>query len=125
MINIAAVEERLRLLKLTFPQYLLNFIAERGLNEVDVYKRANLDRRIFSKLRNQKGYMPRKRTIIAIALAMELTLDEAQNLLERGGYSLSEYSKEDVIIAFCFDNKICDLFTVNEALDHYGFKPIS
>ena len=125
MINIAAVEERLRRIKETFPKYLLDFIAARGLNEVDVYKRANLDRRIFSKLRNQKGYMPRKRTIIAIAFAMELTLDEAQNLLERGGYSLSEYSKEDVIIAFCFDNKIYDLFTVNEALDHYGFKPIS
>lgn len=121
----AKLADRLKLLKLTFPQYLLNFIAERGLDEVDVYKRANLDRRIFSKLRNQKGYMPRKRTIIAIAFAMELTLDEAQKLLERGGYYLSEYSKEDVIIAFCFDNKIYDLFTVNEALDHYGFKPIS
>lgn len=69
--------------------------------------------------------MPRKRTIIAIAFAMELTFDEAQKLLERGGYYLSEFSKEDVIISFCFDNKIYDLFTVNEALDHYGFKPIS
>jgi len=69
--------------------------------------------------------MPRKRTILAIAFAMELTLDETQDLLKRGGYSLSPSIKEDVIIAFCFDNKIYDLFTVNEALDHYGFKPIS
>lgn len=119
------LDERLQQLKETFPQYLLNLIAARGLNEVDVYKRANLDRRIFSKLRKQKGYMPRKRTILAIAFAMELNLGEAQDLLERGGYSLSQYSKEDVIISFFFENQIYDLFTVNEVLDHYGFKPLS
>ena len=85
MIAPAKLDERLKQLKETFPQYLLNLIAERGLNEVDVYKRAHLDRRIFSKLRTQKGYMPRKRTILAIAFAMELNRDEAQDLLERGG----------------------------------------
>ena len=79
-IDIDALEKELQLIKETFPQYLLNFIAERGLNEVDVYKRARLSRQIFSKLRTQKGYMPRKRTIIAIAFAMELTLDEAAAL---------------------------------------------
>ena len=117
--------ERLKQLKETFPQYLLNFIAERGLNEVDVYKRARLSRQIFSKLRTQKGYMPRKRTIIAIAFAMELTLDEAQDLLEHGGYSLSPSIKEDVIISFFFENKIYDFFEINEALYHFGFKSLN
>ena len=121
----AKLAERLKQLKETFPQYLLNFIAERGLNEVDVYKRARLSRQIFSKLRTQKGYMPRKRTIIAIAFAMELTLDEAQDLLERGGYSLSPSIKEDVIISFFFENKIYDFFEINEALYHFGFKPLN
>lgn len=120
----AELAERLKQLKETFPQYLLNFIAERGLNEVDIYKRANLNRQIFSKLRRQKGYMPRKRTILAIAFAMELTLNETQDLLERGGYSLSEYSKQDVIISFFFENQIYDFFEVNEALYHFGFKPL-
>ena len=121
----AKLAERLKQLKETFPQYLLNFIAERGLNEVDVYKRARLSRQIFSKLRTQKGYMPRKRTIIAIAFAMELTLDEAQDLLEHGGYSLSPSIKEDVIISFFFENKIYDFFEINEALYHFGFKPLN
>ena len=121
----AGLENRLQRLEETFPQYLLNLIAKRGLNEVDVYKRAHLDRRIFSKLRTQKDYMPRKRTIVAIAFAMELDFDEAQDLLERGGYALSEYSKEDVIISFFFENRIYDFFQLNEVLDHYGFKPLS
>ena len=124
-IDIDALEKELQLIKETFPQYLLNFIAERGLNEVDVYKRARLSRQIFSKLRTQKGYMPRKRTIIAIAFAMELTLDEAQDLLERGGYSLSPSIKEDVIISFFFENKIYDFFEINEALYHFGFKSLN
>lgn len=123
-IDIEALEERLRQIKETFPQYLLNFIAERGLNEVDVYKKAQLDRRIFSKLRNEKGYMPSKNTLIAIAFGMELTLDEAEDLLKRAGYSLSDYNKGDVIIKFCFENKIHDLFEVNEALDHCGYMPL-
>lgn len=123
-IDIEALEERLRQIKETFPQYLLNLIAERGLNEVDVYKKAQLDRRVFSKLRNEKGYMPSKNTLIAIAFGMELTLDEAEDLLDRAGYSLSDYSKGDVIIKFCFENKIYDLFDVNEALDKHGCKPL-
>ena len=121
----AALEERLKQIKRTFPQYLLNLIAERGLNEVDVYKRAHLDRRVFSKLRNLKDYMPRKRTVLSIAFAMELELDEAEDLLDRAGYSLSEFSREDAIVEFFFENGIHDLFLINEALDHYGFKPLS
>lgn len=123
-IDIKRLEERLRLIRETFPQYLLNFIAEHGLSEVDVYKKAKLDRRIFSKLRNVKDYMPGKRTILLIAFAMELNLDEAEDLLSKAGYSLSRYSKEDVIIKFFFENQIYDLFIVNEVLDHYGFKPL-
>lgn len=110
--------------KQTFPEYLLEYIAERGLSEVDVYKKAHLDRRIFSKLRNESNYMPSERTLWAIALAMELNLDEALDLLHRGGYTLSEHSKEDLIIKFFFENQIYDLFLVNEMLDHYGFKPL-
>ena len=119
------IEERLRRIKATFPQYLLNFIAERGFDEIDVYKRAHLDRRIFSKLRNQKDYMPSKRTVLLIIFAMELPLDEALRLLGKGGYSLSELSRKDVIIKFFLENQIYDLFLVNEVLDHYGFKPLS
>ena len=118
------LDERLRQVRQTFPQYLLQFIAERGLDEVEVYKRANLDRRIFSKLRNGANYMPSKRTVLLIALAMELPLDEVEDLLYRAGYALSEYSRKDVIIQFFFEERIYDLFLLNETLDHYGYKPL-
>ena len=121
-IDFEALEKELRRIKETFPQYLLNFIAERGLDEVEVYKRANLDRRFFSKLRREKGYMPSKRTLIAIAFGLELSLDEAEDLLDRAGYSFSPYDTEDVIAKFFFEQGIHDLFEVNEALDRYGCK---
>lgn len=116
-IDFEALEKELRRIKETFPQYLLNFIAERGLDEVEVYKRANLDRRFFSKLRREKG-----RTLIAIAFGLELSLDEAEDLLDRAGYSFSPYDTEDVIAKFFFEQGIHDLFEVNEALDRYGCK---
>lgn len=121
-IDVEALEKELRRIKETFPQYLLNFIAERGLDEVDVYKRANLDRRFFSKLRREEGYMPSKRTLIAIAFGLELSVDEAEDLLDRAGYSFSPYDTEDVIAKFFFEQGIHDLFEVNEALDRYGCK---
>lgn len=110
--------------KQTFPEYLLEYIAQRGLNEVDVYKKAHLDRRMLSKLRNERDYMPSERTLWAIALAMELNLDEALEILHKAGFTLSTHSKEDLIIKFFFENKIYDMFLLNETLDHYGFKPL-
>ena len=91
------------------------------MTEVEVYKKAHLDRRIFSKLRNDRSYKPSKRTILAIAFAMELNIDEAKELLENGGYYLGKFYKFDLIMIFLFENKIYDLFLVNEILDHYGY----
>ena len=121
----AELDARLQKIHETFPQYLLRFIAERGLSDVDVYKKAHLDRRIFSKLRHEKGYMPSEQTLWAIALAMELKLDEAQELFGEAGYTLSDRVEQDVIIKFFFENQIYDIFLVNEALDHYGLKPLN
>ena len=120
----AALDAKLKRIEETFPKYLLRYIAERGLNQVDVYKRAHLDRRVFSKLRNEENYMPSERTIWAVALAMELTLDEALALFKEAGYTLSDRVKDDVIIKFFFENRIYDIFLINEVLDHYGLKPL-
>ena len=120
----AELEKKLQKIQQTFPQYLLACIAERGLNEVEVYKKAHLDRRVFSKLRNEKDYMPSERTLWAILLAMELNIDEAQEILNEGGFALSYTNKEDVIIRYFFEKRIYDIFLVNEVLDHYGFKPV-
>lgn len=108
----------------TFSNYLRKLIEKKGLTEVEVYKKVNLDRRVFSKLRRDRNYSPSERTIWAIAFSLELTLEETEELLHEGGYAFSEYKKEDLIIKFFFENKIYDLFTINEILDYYGFKPL-
>ncbi len=117
--------ERWKQEKKTFPQHLLNFIAERGINEVDICKKVHLDRRILSKLRNKHDYRPRKQTVIKIALALELNLDETKILLRRGHYTFSKFNKNEVLLSFFFENQIYDLTLLNEVLNHYGFKPLN
>lgn len=108
----------------TFGQLIRDLIKLKGMTEVEVYKKAQLDRRIFSKIRRYRNYVPSERTIWAILLALELNIEDATKILEAAGYTFSKYSKEDLIIKFCFENEIYDLFVVNEILYHYGFKPL-
>lgn len=102
-----------------FSDYLYKLIKRKNLTDVEVYKRAHLDRRIFSKIRNEKGYMPSKKTVMAIVFAMKLDFKEANTLLARAGYFLSEARKEDVITAYFIENQIYDLYLINEVLDYY------
>ena len=102
-----------------FRDYLFNLIRQKNLTEVEVYKKAKLDRRLFSKIRKNKFYIPSRQTILAIAIAMQLDLEETNSLLEKAGYFLSKGRKEDVIIEYFIENKIYDLFLINEVLEHY------
>lgn len=102
-----------------FSDYLFKLIKQKNLSDVDVYKRAHLDRRIFSKIRNEKTYMPAKKTVLAIAFAMKLDFKETNTLLARAGYFLSSGRKEDVIAAYFIENQIYDIFLLNEVLDYY------
>lgn len=104
----------------TFSERVLKIIREKGFSDVDIYKKANLNRKIFSKLRNDRKYQPSRNTALALIIALELNENEAVDLLRRAGFSLSNGTKEDVIISFFIAAKIYDVHLLNEALDHYG-----
>ncbi len=99
-----------------FSQRLLHLIDKKGLKDPDVYKKANIDRKLFSKIKNNPDYKPSKPTAIAFAIALELNLDEARDLIGRAGYALTHSSKFDIIIEYFFLEKNYNIFEINEVL---------
>jgi len=102
-----------------FQKLLFKLIDDRGLKDSDVYNKAQIDRRLFSKIRSDENYHPSKETIISLACSLELSIDELEELLSSASYSLPKNNKFDLIIRFCFLEKIYDLIEINNLLNEY------
>ena len=114
------IDNLMNQLEETFSQRLLRMIDERGMTDSEAYTKAYVDRRHFSKIRKDVNYVPNKKTVLAFTIALELSLDEAKDLLGSAGFALSRSSKTDIIVAYFLQNKIYDMFEINDVLDAYG-----
>lgn len=108
----------------SFSETVLDHITNQGKEDYDVYKKANLDRKHFSKIRTNKTYQPKKTTAMALGLALELNLDDFLDLIGKAGYTLTNSSNTDLIIRYCIENKTYDLFEVNTVLFEFTQKTL-
>jgi len=109
----------------SFRRKLLRMIDERGMSDNEVYKAANLDRKLFSKIRCSDDYHPRKKTVLSLAIALKLDLDETAELLKSAGMAISSSSKAELIVEYCICHKIYDINAVNLILFEQGLPTLS
>ncbi|MEE0955534.1 MAG: macro domain-containing protein [Eubacterium sp.] len=114
------LEERMNHMSDTFQQYLLYLIHEKGMKNSDVYKRAIVDKKVFSKIKNNPDYHPQKLTALCLCVGARLNMDESRDLLARAGYALSPCDKTDIIFSYFIENGIYDMIELDIQLEEHG-----
>ena len=114
------LSERMKHMADTFPQYLLYLINQKGMENSEVYKRAIVDKKVFSKIKNNPNYHPQKLTALCLCIGAKLNLDESKDLLARAGYALSPCDKTDIIFSYFIENKIYDMIELDIQLEEHG-----
>ena len=111
--------------ELSFSEKLIELIKEKGKKPADIYKKAEIDKALFSKIKSDKNYHPSKETALAFAIALHLSLEETQDLIGRAGYALSSSLKRDLIVRCYIESKTYNVNDLNGKLIDYGFDPLT
>lgn len=114
------LEERMKHISDTFSQYLMYLIRDKKMENAEVYKRAIVDKKVFSKIKNNADYHPQKLTALCLCVGAKLNLDESKDLLARAGYALSPCDKTDIIFSYFIENQIYDMIELDIQLEEHG-----
>lgn len=120
----ASLNDMLSQIDESFSEMLIRKIDEKRLTDAECYKKANIDRRLFNKIKNNPAYKPGKQTVLAFAIALELTLDETRDMLMKAGFALSHSNKADIVVEYCIKSQNYNIIEINQILFKLDLQPL-